>query len=282
MNPPIIIATGDGTCQSHPPYTFITKNGTSPHSAPMMEEQFPDPSRLPVYTMQLSCDYTLDDRQLAKRCPLDNGRHTSILAPPRYSVGQLDKLPAEVLTRVLVRLDMPSLTHFRRVNRRTMEIVDSTPQYAAVIKHCPNIIRATVSLQADAFDCHTLYATLNTARCSTCDHFGYYLYLIDCRRVCYHCFTRRLGYFPLTIDLAATILSVNDTQQGGPTTNRQRLLTTKFPSVLSLPGRYCKSRNGDEGILMPERLQLLDRQAVVQDLAVTVVPNVDKTAREPL
>ncbi|KAF6830098.1 F-box domain-containing protein [Colletotrichum plurivorum] len=121
--------------------------------------------------------YTLDDAQLARRCPLDNGRHTDASIPRRYSANQLDCLPAELLLPVLLGVDIPSLTRLRSVNRRAMELVDSVPEYAAMIKRCPGVIRAIVSIQADAFDCRTLHATLNTSLCSTCTRYGDYLYL---------------------------------------------------------------------------------------------------------
>jgi len=40
-----------------------------------------------------------------------------------------------------------------------MQIVNAIRQYAAIIEHCPDIIRAIVSIQADAFDCATLHCT---------------------------------------------------------------------------------------------------------------------------
>jgi hypothetical protein len=45
-----------------------------------------------------------------------------------------------------------------------MDLVDSIHHYAAIIKHCPDIIRAIVSIQADTFDYNALYATLSTDR----------------------------------------------------------------------------------------------------------------------
>ena len=164
-----------------------------------MNKTLPDLSDFALYTKQNICDNTLDNAQLETRCPLDNGRHTNVSIPTRYSAGQLDQLPAELLIQILLQIDIPSLTHLRRVNRRTMELVNSVPQYTAIIKHCPNIIRAILSIEADAFDCGTLYRTLSTNRCSTCNRFGDHLYLINCCRVCYFCFTQRPEYFPLTV-----------------------------------------------------------------------------------
>jgi len=75
-----------------------------------------------------------------------------------------------------------------------MQLVNSIRQYTAIIKHCPNIIRAIVSIQGDAFDCRTLYRTRCTTRCSTCIRFGNLI--DDCRRVCLFCFSERPEYFP--------------------------------------------------------------------------------------
>ncbi|KAM0671046.1 hypothetical protein ACQRIU_001441 [Beauveria bassiana] len=87
-----------------------------------------DPPEAATYTKQRICDNTLDDAQLATRCPLDNVRSSVATSPPRYSTGQLDRLPTEILFQVLLYADIPSLTGFRRTNRRAMELVDSVPQ----------------------------------------------------------------------------------------------------------------------------------------------------------
>ncbi|KAF4982500.1 hypothetical protein FZEAL_1893 [Fusarium zealandicum] len=246
-----------------------------------MEKTCPDLPGFPTYTKQNICDNTLDNAQLVTRCPLDNGRYTDASIPPRCSAGQLDRLPAELLIQVLLYTDLPSLTRFRRVNRRAMELVDSVPQYDAIIKHCPNIIRAILSIQAGSFNCNILYTTLSTTRCSTRERFGDHLYLIDCRRVCYFCFTRRLEYFPLTIGHASRFFTPDGTQQRSAITSRQNLRAASPPSVLSLPGRYCNAWANDGGNLVRKRLQLFDRQAVIQDLASSGLPKVDTTTREP-
>lgn len=236
---------------------------------------------LATYTKQRICDNTLDDAQLATRCPLDNVRCGAMTSLSRHSAGQLDQLPAEILVQVLLCTDIPSLTGFRRVNHRARELVDSVPEYAAIIKHCPDVIRAILSIQADAFDCSVLYKTLGTTRCSTCERFGDHLYLITCRRVCYFCFTRRLEYCPLTMGRALRFVNVDETQESGVMTSRQRLRSSNPPSVLSLPGRYCAAGTGRGGNLQRTRLQLFDRRAVIQDDAGFAPMEPDKSTREP-
>jgi hypothetical protein len=93
-----------------------------------METNFadsPDFARYVYYRTQSICDNTLDDAQLETRCPLDNGQHNCTSISPRFAPGQLDRLPLEVLIEVLLRLDVPLLTRFRSLNRRTMELVNS-------------------------------------------------------------------------------------------------------------------------------------------------------------
>ncbi|KAG6225053.1 hypothetical protein E4U26_003329 [Claviceps purpurea] len=236
-----------------------------------------------TYGKQNIRDNTLDNAQLETRCPLDNIRTAERSTLASQSAGQLDQLPAELLITVLLYLDIPSLTDFRRVNRRAMDIVDSVPQYAALIKHCPNIVRAILSIKADAFDCNVLYKTLSTFSCSTCERFGDHLYLIDCRRVCYHCFTERLEYFPLTVGRASKLVTHDMIQQSKATNSRQYLRVANIPSIRSLPGEYCTAWVGrDRGNSVRKRLQLFDRRAVMRDLSSCGIPKIDNTTREPL
>ncbi|KAI3335105.1 hypothetical protein F4824DRAFT_166216 [Ustulina deusta] len=220
------------------------------------------PSQLEAYAYRKSriVDYTLDDADLETRCPLDNGRH---LIPPQDSLGQLDMLPLELLTCIFLTLDLPSLTIFRRVNRRAMGLVDSLHQYQMVLKHCPNVLRAIISIDARYFDCRTLYKTLSTTKCEACDRFGGYLYLITCKRVCYFCFTLNPDYFPVSATRAAKHLGL------------PRKEIKHLPHILSLPGKYttfCKlSRN---------RMTLFDRQAVLKSTLKTSTLAIDDSIRQ--
>jgi hypothetical protein len=67
-------------------------------------------------------DHTLDDNSLEDKCPLDNDKH---YINPQYHLGVLDKLPLELLCNTLLKTDIRSLTDFRCVNARAMEVVNS-------------------------------------------------------------------------------------------------------------------------------------------------------------
>ncbi|KAG6012530.1 hypothetical protein E4U54_007486 [Claviceps lovelessii] len=189
-------------------------------------------------------DNTLDDAKLESACPLDDGRHA---LKATCSAGLLDLLPLELIAPILLVLDLPSLSAFRQVNRRAMDLVDSLHQYAMVRRHCPNVLRAILSIGAASYDCITLYETLCVSKCASCDRTGPYIYLITCKRVCYFCFTSSAAYLPANIWEA--------TRKNKIRKERLRLL----PRVCSLPGRY-----GHDGRISRKRIQLFDRQAMVK------------------
>jgi len=59
----------------------------------------------------------------------------------------------ELLIEFVLQLGIPSLTRFYGLNRCTMELLNLDHQYTTIIEHCPNPVRAIVSIQADAFNC---------------------------------------------------------------------------------------------------------------------------------
>jgi hypothetical protein len=192
--------------------------------------------------------------------------------------------PLELLIEVLLQLDIPSLTRFRCLNRHAMQLVNSVYRYTAIIKHCPNIIRVIVSIQADAFDCGTLhterFVQVGVSRAiglATVSISG----LIDCRRVCYFCFIRLAEYHPLTSREASKFFTPITKPRRNAKSSRKLLELAKPPSILSLPGRYSYGWTSRGGRLQTRRLRLYDRRTVVQSLAGSVLPRSDKITREP-
>ncbi|KAK0728624.1 hypothetical protein B0T26DRAFT_638091, partial [Lasiosphaeria miniovina] len=188
-------------------------------------------------------DHTLDDANLETRCPLDDGQYGN---NPRYTIGTLDELPSEIIINVLLRLDVPTLTLLRRVNRRAMAIVSSLYPYRMIRQYCPDVLRAVISLNASSYDYQTLWDALPVcSKCDGCDLFGSYLYIVTGKRVCYLCFTSGWKYIP-TMPPMAWDAGLSQDAVG------------ELPSVLSLPGLYTQSR--DQSF---NRIVLIDRQAAV-------------------
>ncbi len=185
---------------------------------------------------------TLDEADLRNHCLLDNGRH----APkPTASLGLLARLPTELLDPILLDLDVLSLTTFRRVNQRAMLAVDSLVPYAAVLEHCPDVLRAVLAIQARHFSLGFLHDTLRATACETCSEFGSYLYLITCRRVCWYCFMHNPSFLPMRTFNAAFCTSLPQDE-----------ILRRVPHITTLPGSY-KSRQSEK-----TQMRLLDRDAV--------------------
>lgn len=171
---------------------------------------------------------TLCDNDLARNCPLDNGRHHLV---PKFSLGALDRLPWELLSAVLVHTDLQTLTNFRRVNQRAMDVVDSLPQYQAILVHIPNALRGILSIGTGHWiTCQLLYDKLCTAECERCGDFGDYLYIVTAKRVCYLCFTENETFVLLKREDATLKFGL------------RRIELAYLPQMKSIPGRYGSSQ----------------------------------------
>jgi hypothetical protein len=169
-------------------------------------------------------DFTLDDNDLTRTCPLDYYRHN---IDPRHDLGTLDTLPLELLGLILIQIDIRSLTDFRRINNRAMQVVDPVVEYRLIRRHTPDLIRGILSIEIGShISVQALFKTLNESRCEDCGDFAGYIYLLTCKRVCFLCLYEKPRYFPLSIFEAAR-------QFGVP-----RRLLVSLPAIKSIPGCY--------------------------------------------
>ncbi|KAF2135474.1 uncharacterized protein K452DRAFT_293187 [Aplosporella prunicola CBS 121167] len=182
-------------------------------------------------------DYTLDDNNLAIGCPLDNGHH--IRDTPQQNLGVLDALPLELLHMMVSQLDLRTLTDFRRINRRAMQVVDSVPQYKAITTHASNALRGILAIETGRWiTCETLYDKLCTAQCERCGDFGGYLYLLTCKRVCFLCLSEDGSYLPLRYSHAIKKFGI--TPQAVKTLPRMRSITGIYsPNEKKSHRRLC-------------------------------------------
>jgi hypothetical protein len=205
-------------------------------------------------TKDLTCvfsnlrDHTLDD--IGNLCRLGNGRHRPA---PTHTLGTLEGLPLELLHMVLPQLDIRSLTDFRRVNQRAMQIVDSNHQYRTITAQAPASLQGILSIGTGRWiSCQVLYEKLCTAECDSCGDFRGYLYLITCRRVCFLCFTQETDYLPLLRADAVRKFGLCHKQ------------VASLPAMKAIPGCYSP-----RDIKLRTQLTLIDHEAARQ-LGVTV------------
>ena len=168
-----------------------------------------------TYKPQEFRDIALDEDELKRRCPLDNGRHddddTVSCLNPISSLKHLDSLPMELWTTVLLGLDLQSLTVFRSVNQRARSLVDNLPFYKDIIQHAPNIIRAALSLKlARWLHCRPLYRALCSQACVLCGDFGAFIYLLTCSRACTSCLQGKRQFRMRSLSNAEAIYGLSE------------------------------------------------------------------------
>ncbi|RMZ79370.1 hypothetical protein DV738_g3361, partial [Chaetothyriales sp. CBS 135597] len=119
------------------------------------------------YPMAAVRDLTLSDQELDKKCPLSqhrrgkNGQKTP--ESEEYGLARLEMLPLEVLSLILVQLDIASLMSLQRINHRGFDAVNEMPQLRAIIHHCPNVLRGILSTEMASFiQCQQLFSKLTS------------------------------------------------------------------------------------------------------------------------
>ena len=143
----------------------------------------------------------LDDHTLDSNLPSTKSQPQveCLRLPPRTNLGVLDALPLELLHEILSQLDLRTLTDFRCINRRAIDLVNSLPQYRAVNTYALNALRGVLSIETGRWiTCRAIYEKLCTPGCEQCGDFGGYLYLLTCKRVCFLCLSQDRLYLPLS------------------------------------------------------------------------------------
>ncbi|PWW75029.1 hypothetical protein C7212DRAFT_33098, partial [Tuber magnatum] len=162
-------------------------------------------------------DAVLSPAKLRRNCPLDHDR--TAVAPPASSstrpflpsLGDLSAcLPLEIINEILLFLDICSLLTFRRVNTTALATINTLPEYRAVITHAPDVIRAYLATNLSSHvNIGELFRTLTGKLCSYCNSFGAFIFLLECRRVCWHCHTQDPELLPICRGLAAVSFGVS-------------------------------------------------------------------------
>lgn len=119
---------------------------------------------------------------------------TSSPRTPDAGLGTLDRLPLELLQKILLCLDMQSLFNFRQANLRSRQTADSLYEYQRVVSHGLNLfcalLRTRLAVDVSLSD---FYQALCTKACGTCGRFGGFVLLLAWHRCCATCVERALG-----------------------------------------------------------------------------------------
>lgn len=181
-------------------------------------------------------DRTIDTDELQRYCPMDQVStktpSASHMRDATASLGRLDKLPVETAQNILSNLDLGTLTSLRSTSQRLNLLVDSLFPYKEVFTHAPDALRALLSTGATRyFTAIDLQNALRSQTCFLCRRrFGAFLYLLECRRCCWHCLVNSHHLMPIAKDAAQLLYHLD----------AQTMLD--LPTILSIPGAYGPKR----------------------------------------
>ncbi|KAI1146727.1 F-box domain-containing protein [Nemania diffusa] len=123
----------------------------------------------------------------------------SKLAQRNSSLGNLQRLPPELISKVLDNLDICSFHRFARVTFLANAFVQLQSSYTQLLESAPKALQALVQVGLiSQYSLGQLYAILRTEQCTTCDQFGPFLFPLTGKRCCYGCFLGHpsLGVYP--------------------------------------------------------------------------------------
>ncbi|KAK6951838.1 hypothetical protein Daesc_006363 [Daldinia eschscholtzii] len=108
--------------------------------------------------------------------------------PPVSGLGNLDRLPPELMLMVLYCLDLHSYFKFRQVNRSARVLSTSLREYKLVSKYALESLRNLFRTRlGHAFTIVDLHRTLISPGCKLCGGFGGFVFLFTLVRCCPAC-----------------------------------------------------------------------------------------------
>jgi hypothetical protein len=151
---------------------------------------------------------------------------SSALREPTASLGELDRLPLELINEICLQLDIESIFYFRQTNARARQVINTLREYQIVSTHALNAFCALLQTRsASRVTLLNFYRLLCTQNCSFC-HTGYgdLVYLPTWTRCCSQCI--RNGGHSVSLASVKRVLHLS------------RKSLAKLPTLTTLPGIY--------------------------------------------
>lgn len=109
---------------------------------------------------------------------------------PRTDLGDLSRIPAELITDIVMHLDVPTARNFSHVNRAAMAAVNSIPKVLKMRDEATEAVIGLLRLRMTASRACTLWKlwqVLHTEKCNFCPEIGQYMHLPMAVRACLAC-----------------------------------------------------------------------------------------------
>lgn len=147
---------------------------------------------------------------------------------PDSTLGPLEVLPLELLSIILLLLDLQSAFRFSHVNNRAKKLIADIWEYRQTREHVLQCLQAALRTRtASSFGVSALYIALVTKACSLCGAFGRFFFLLTATQCCLHCLESAPEFALLS---AAQVCKKMRTSRAS--------LTRLIPTMCTIPGKY--------------------------------------------
>ncbi|KAF4951043.1 hypothetical protein FGADI_7780 [Fusarium gaditjirri] len=113
---------------------------------------------------------------------------THPLGTPTADLGTLEKVPNEIMGKILCYLDVKSFRRFRNINAKAHLITETALHCKEVLAYgntaIVDLIRSGLSPYITIGE---IYEALTSPKCEFCDEYGSILFLLTCTRTCHRC-----------------------------------------------------------------------------------------------
>ena len=155
-------------------------------------------------------DKLMDHETLKARIPLSLlPPSTSATCRTSPSLGDLEKLPMELLHTVFRELPVANILSLYRTNSRSQAVLSSWPSLALVNQYGQNAIRALIASQsAHRYTFPQLESVVFSSECEFCQEHGEILYLLKLVRCCFRCLSTDRRLLAVNTTYAVNVLQV--------------------------------------------------------------------------
>lgn len=169
---------------------------------------------------------------------------------PQPSFGIIGKLPPELLWMVFSHLTCGDLEALHSCSTGGRMAVLSFPLYHALLKYAPTILAILKETRlARTFTVAQIYETFTSSLCTTCGHFGGYVFLPSFTRCCIHCAETEMKFLPISRDGARIEFGV-----------KGKKVFDRLPQLSNIEGYYSSCLG--EIKYYTQRLTLFSRELV--------------------
>ena len=208
----------------------------------------------------------LEPEILRTQLRLDNAKDYS---GPIGSLGPFDQLPPEISSMIFMEMDLKTLTTFRSVSRAGRDAVNGQFKYCNIMRHAPQILRATLALGAGHYITLTqLDAALMSKVCQDCGNFGAFLHVPTCERVCYECFTRNEDRMPLSPGHARTKWRLTNKEFNISEKNMIHTISGRYRMKADLRRTRQPYMSNEEALRLKMRTSRKSREQVIKYVSV--------------